>query len=148
MPSALVDTNVLVYAYDRSEPGKAARAIEALDFLQTTRTGRLSVQALAEFFVVATRGQAPLLKAAAASRQVDLLSRAFDVLPVTPMVVLEAIRGVRAHQFSYWDSQIWAVARLNQIPVILTEDFQIGRSIEGVRFVDPFASDVPVSSLV
>ena len=44
-------------------------------------------------------------------------------------------------QFSLWDAQIWAVARLNHISVVLTEDFNPGAVIEGVRFVDPFADD-------
>jgi len=42
---------------------------------------------------------------------------------------------------SYWDAQIWASARLNQIPLILSEDFDAGAIIEGVRFVNPFAGD-------
>ncbi len=49
---ALVDTNVLVYAYDRSEPEKQRRALEVLDRLAV---GVLSTQVLAEFFVAVTR---------------------------------------------------------------------------------------------
>ena len=30
------------------------------------------------------------------------------------MIVLEALRGVRDHQISYYDAQIWASARLNR----------------------------------
>ncbi len=71
----------------------------------------------------------------------DLLPQSFQTLDITPMIMLEAARGVQEHKFSYWDSQIWAAARLNQIPVILTEDFQPGSSFEGVRFGNPFASD-------
>jgi predicted nucleic acid-binding protein len=55
--------------------------------------------------------------------------------------VLEAVRGVRDHQLAYWDAQIWATARLNQVPLVLSEDFSNGAVIEGVRFVNPFASD-------
>ena len=39
------------------------------------------------------------------------------------MVMLEALREVRDHQLSYYDAQIWAAARLNQVPVIFSEDF-------------------------
>lgn len=35
------------------------------------------------------------------------------------MIVLESARGVRDHRFSFWNAQIWATARLNQISVVL-----------------------------
>jgi predicted nucleic acid-binding protein len=50
---------------------------------------------------------------------------------------LEAARGARQHRLSYYDAQIWATARLNQVPTIFTEDFQSGRRLEGVLFLDP-----------
>ena len=148
MAAALIDTNILVYAHDPGQPDKAVRAVEALDYLQATQSGRLSAQCLAEFYVVATRGKDPLLSTDKALRQIDLLSRAFQIVDITSMIVLEAARGVRTHRFSYWDSQIWAAARLNQIPVVLTEELQDGASIEGVRFLNPFASTVPFTELV
>jgi len=63
------------------------------------------------------------------------------MLDHTPLIVLEAARGVRDYQFNYWDAQIWAAARLNQIDTILSEDFNTGAMIEGVRFVNPFVKD-------
>ena len=33
--------------------------------------------------------------------------------------------------------QIWATARLNQVPTIFTEDFTNGRRVEGVQFLNP-----------
>jgi len=42
---------------------------------------------------------------------------------------------------AYYDAQIWAAARLNQIPVVFSEDFNSGSTLEGVQFVNPFASD-------
>ncbi len=55
------------------------------------------------------------------------------------MIVLEAARGVRDYQFSFWDAQIWATARLNQIPTIYSEDFNVNSAIEGVRFLNPLS---------
>ena len=57
------------------------------------------------------------------------------------MIVLEAIRGVKDHNFSYWDALIWATARLNQIRIVLSEDFSDHANIEGVLFVNPFEPD-------
>lgn len=141
MTSVLVDTNVLVYAHDRGEPEKQARAIEVLAWLEDTHRGRLSVQMLAEFFSLTTHGQSPKLIASQAAQQVERFTQGWPVLPLTPQIVLEAVRGVRTHQLAYWDAQIWATAHLNQIPIIFSEDFNTGATLEGVRFVNPFAPD-------
>ena len=58
--------------------------------------------------------------------------------PLSPAVVLEAVRGVRDHHLSYFDAQIWAVAKLNQVAVIVSEDFNSGGTLEGVHFLNPF----------
>ena len=78
-------------------------------------------------------------------QQTQRLAHAWPVFPLTPFIVLEATRGVRDHQLAYWDAQIWAAARLNQIPVIFSEDFNAGSVLEGVRFVNPFADDFLLS---
>jgi len=51
----------------------------------------------------------------------------------------EAGRGVRDYKLAYYDAQIWATAKLNQVPVVFSEDFNDGQVLEGVRFVNPFA---------
>jgi predicted nucleic acid-binding protein len=49
-----VDTNVLVYWRDASEPDKQARALAWMETLWERRTGRLSFQVLQEFYVTVT----------------------------------------------------------------------------------------------
>jgi len=142
---AFVDTNVLVYAYDRSKPEKQALAIEVLDQLATSQTGILSTQVLAEFFNAVTRKISTPLSLSQAYDSLSNYLESWPVLEVTGMVVLEAARGVRDHQLNFWDSQIWAIARLNQITMVLSEDFTDGVAIEGVRLVNPFAVDFEIS---
>jgi predicted nucleic acid-binding protein len=145
MTNVLVDTNLLIYSHDPADPAKQQRAIEILDHLHSTGAGRLSTQSLAEFFAVAIRGKKPLLSVKEASQQLQNLSSSWLVLHITPLIVIDAARGVQAHKFAYWDSQLWATARLNQIPVIFTEDFDAGATIEGIRFVNPFSSGFQLS---
>ena len=135
-----IDTNVLVYAYDFSEPEKQASAVETLDDLYETQSGVLSTQVLSEFFVVVTRKLAAPLTVDEAAERVENLVSVWPVAVITPLVVIEAARGVRQHQLSYWDSLIWATARLNQIQVVLSEDFNQGHSLEGVAFINPFTA--------
>lgn len=134
----LIDTNVLVYAHDSSDLVKHSVAVATLERLYTTAIGSLSAQCLSEFFAATTRGSEPLLSVDEAAAQVDRLGRAWRVFPVTSMIVLEATRGVRQHAMSFWDAQIWAAARLNQVSTIFTEDLQSGQTLEGVRYVNPF----------
>ncbi|MDI6900622.1 MAG: PIN domain-containing protein [Anaerosomatales bacterium] len=134
----VVDTNVLVYALDARDPVKRSAARALLAKLAEAGRGVLTAQVLAEYFSVATSKLAPPLDPVTAALQVAEFRRAFSVLDVTADVVEDAARGVVQHQLSFWDAQLWATARLAGFDVILSEDFQDGREIEGVRFVDPF----------
>ena len=80
-------------------------------------------------------------------RQVERYEQAFLVIPLTPAIVLEAVRGVRDYQLAYYDAQIWAAARLNQVPYVLSEDFNPGATLDGVTFLNPFAADFDLNSL-
>lgn len=145
---AFVDTNVLVYAYDRSEPEKQQLALEILDRLAMSGTGMLGTQVLSEFFVAVTRKIAVPLSIDEAHGRVRNYLRFWMIVDLTPMIVLEAVRGVRDHQFGYWDAQIWATARLNQVSTVFSEDFNVGAVTEGVGFVNPFAANFRINDWV
>ena len=122
MDAILLDSNVLIYAIDPRDLLKQERALAVLAALQATRKGCLSVQCLSEFSAVCIRSMKALLTPEEAEP-----------------VVSEALRGVRDYQFSYYDAQIWAAARLHQVPVIFSEDFNPG-VYAGVRVTNPFAA--------
>jgi len=134
----LVDTNVLVYAYDPGDATKRARAITVVDQLGSQQRGALSAQVLSEFFVTVTRKIEPPLTLEEAEQSVTNYMRSWLVYEITARAVVEAIRGVRQHQLSYWDSLIWATAKLAGVLTVLSEDFSDGQLIEGVRFRNPF----------
>jgi len=140
MPGLLVDTNVLVYLYDQQAPDKQLQALTILDYLAQEHLGVVSTQVLAEFFWVTTRKLSHPLTLDEATASVNRYLDTWLVLDVTTSVIREACRGVQVYQLSYWDAQIWAVAYLHQIPILLSEDFQNNQVIEGVRFVNPFLS--------
>ena len=137
----IVDTNVLLYVYDRSAPLKQARALTSLDRLVVHGLGVLTAQVLAEFYANATSKLDPPLNLEEAYQRLQNYLLSWEILETTGPIVLEAARGVQTYQMSYWDAQIWASARLNQVPIIFSEDFNTGAVIEGVRFVNPFADD-------
>ena len=143
----LFDTNVLVYAVDPREPAKRDRAREAIRHAVGSGSAALPAQALSEYANVRLKKLRPSPDPGAVGREVERLLLAFPVLPLTGPVVLEALRGVRDHGLSYYDAQIWAIARLGQAGVVLTEDFNTGAVLEGVRFVNPLAPAFDPSSL-
>ena len=145
--AVLVDTIVLVYAHDPADARKQARAIDLLAVVRDAGVGVLSVQSLGEFFWTCTRGRQPLMTVVDAHAQTERFALGWPVYDLTPAIVREALAGVRAHRLAYWDAQLWATARLNQVPIVLSEDFADGSRLGGVRFLNPFSPRFDVTSL-
>lgn len=144
----LVDTNLLVYAVDRREPVKRERAREVLRRVGGAGgSAALPAQVLSEFANACLRKLEPRPDPATVRREVERLLLAFPVLPLTGPVVLEALRGVREHLLSYYDAQIWAVARLGQVGVVLSEDFNPGAVLDGVTFANPLDPGFDLAAL-
>jgi predicted nucleic acid-binding protein len=139
MSAALVDTNVLFYAVDSTEPRRQSIARELIGLLETRRAGVVTTQVLAEFFSAVTRKLSHPASPDTAQAGLERYAATMRVLDMRVPVVFEAARGVRRYGLSYYDAQIWASARLAGIELVLSEDFASGTEIEGVRFLDPFA---------
>ena len=86
MSAFLVDTNVLVYAYDPSDGAKRERAIAVLDRLGAAQMGALSPQILGEFFVTVTRKIPSPLTPAQAERSLTNYVRSWAVLDLTSAI--------------------------------------------------------------
>ena len=143
----LIDTNVLIYAYDGRDPAKQRRAIGVLTALEGSQLGALSVQVLGEFYVNVTRKPVNPLTVDEARQSTQRLHRAWKVFDLTPETHLRATAGVQEHVLSYWDALLWATAMENSVPFVLTEDQQHQRLVENVRYLDPFATDFDMTIL-
>jgi predicted nucleic acid-binding protein len=132
---SFLDTNVLVYADDRADTAKQRRAIELFNEHRRSRTGVVSIQVLQEYFVTITRKLR--VDAYDARRRVELLSR-FDVVVPDPGDVLAAIDLHRLYGISFWDGMILRCAKQGGCRVLLSEDMQVAREIDGVEIVNPF----------
>jgi predicted nucleic acid-binding protein len=141
----LLDTNVLVYAYERSEPAKQQRASDLLNALLAKAVVKISTQVLAEFFVTITRKLSAPLALDMARERVHRYMQLCDVVDVTGATVVEAMRGAREYRLHYWDAQIWAAARLAGVGLVFSEDFRDGAVLDGVRFVNPFRPDFRIA---
>src|SRR5918997_5181765 len=143
----VVDTNLLVYALYHREPEKRERAREVLRRVGGAGTAALPAQVLSEFANACSRKLEPRPDPTTVRREVERLMLAFPILPLTGPVVLEALRGVGEHMLSYYDAQIWAVARLGQVAVVLSEDFNPGAVLDGGSFTNPLDPEFDLAAL-
>lgn len=133
-----VDANVLVYSVDlQAEPGKRNLAKKIILWLGSDDRAVFPMQALAEFYSVATRKG--LVDPVSAAAQVMKWGTIFPVHSADLVDIAEAMRVHRDHGIPFWDGMVWAVARRAGAGILLSEDFQDGRELEGVRFMNPFA---------
>ena len=129
------DTNILVCADDKRAPEKQNRAIDLVEEHRHNGTGVVSLQVLQEYFVTVTRKlnvNSPL-----ARRKVEILSE-LDVVAPEVGDILAAIDLHRLHGFSFWDALVVRCAKQAGCRILLSEDFQDGREIDGLRVVNPF----------
>jgi predicted nucleic acid-binding protein len=134
-----VDTNVLVYAHDRSAGAKQAQAASLLERLWGSGLGCLSVQVLQEFFVAVTRKVPhPVESAAAESLVRDLTNWA--VFTPDADDVLAAIALHRRAQIAFWDAMVLHSAAAMTCDIVWSEDLNAGQAFEGVTVRNPFES--------
>ena len=137
---AFVDTNILLYAHDTSEPGKHERARALLEDLWARRTGCLSVQVVQEFFVNATRKLKLPLEVSTARMVIEDYAQWLVHTP-TAGDVLAAIDLQSAHRTSFWDAMILTSALELGCGVLWSEDLNAGQRFEGLKVKNPFAAD-------
>ena len=132
-----VDTNVLIYAHDRSAGEKHLRARELVTGLWESGEGCLSIQVLQEFYVNVTRKVArPLTPEAAAQIIADLSVWQMHRPGVED--VLDAIRLQSRYQISFWDAMIIASALQSGCQTIWSEDLNPGQTYDQVKVLSPF----------
>jgi predicted nucleic acid-binding protein len=130
------DTNILVYAADRAAGDRHDSAVDLIE--RSIRRGNCiqTLQSFCEFFNVVTRKAG--IEAGTAAAFVEGWRSVMLVEAATPADLDEAIRAVGAHQIGFWDAMLWATARRAGVRILLSEDFQDGQTIEGVRILNPF----------
>ena len=132
-----VDTNVLVYSREASEPQKQERAMSWMAHLCSNRTGKLSYQVLQEFYITVTAKLQPGLDPENARKDVRSL------LAWQPIVVKEGVLEIAwlvqdSHQVSWWDALVVSAAQLADCQYLLTEDLQESQKFRSLQVINPF----------
>lgn len=138
-PVAFVDTNVLVYAFDRSSSAKKLIAQQLMNELMEDNRLRVSTQVLQELFVTLTR---KVSVPCSSDEALDVLNQltAWPVMVVDyPAIQLAA--GVAGQvKISFWDALIVVAAERTGAAILYSEDLNDGQEIRGVRIRNPFAA--------
>lgn len=135
-----VDTNVLLYAHDRTAGHKREVASELLESLWGERRGALSTQVLQEFYVNATR-KLPRPLTAPRARAVVERYATWRVHSIDSSDIVAASALERRHRQSFWDALIIVSAARLGATTLISEDLQHGRRIAGLKLVDPFRTN-------
>ena len=133
-----LDTNLLVYAVDRSDEGKHNISLKWLTAAHETGNGVLSYQVVQEWFnVVLRKAATPLAPDEAASIYRKLLEPLWRIQSSRDLLET-ALDLHRQHSFAWWDSLIVSAAIQGGCNQLLSEDLQDSREIRGVRIQNPF----------
>ena len=132
-----VDSNLLVYALDRSDPPRHEIAADIMVRAMLLDCV-LTAQAIAEFLNVVRRKRREYFDAARA--QAERWTTTFSVLGTESGHVLKAAEFAARHKLQLWDCIIWQVARSAHAGLFLSEDMQDGLSIDGMTVLNPFDS--------
>jgi len=132
-----VDTNILLYARDLSEPEKQPIAEALMRELWQSRAGRLSMQVLNEYFVNVTQKLKPGLTKEEAWSDVEALTE-WEPLAIDTDLMDIAYKIHGRYGLSWWDSLIVAAAVHSGCDEILSEDLSSEQVYEGIPVNNPF----------
>jgi predicted nucleic acid-binding protein len=137
-----VDTNIIVYAHDRSAGEKREVAASLILRLDAEKRGALSVQVLQELVsAVTVRGKVKIPE----EELVGILEDFSDWTVFCPGAadVIEALAVRSRYKISFWDAMIVHAALEVSAAVLWSEDLSDGQDYGGVIVRNPFRSGVP-----
>ena len=137
MPGAeFLDTNLLVYAYDASDPVKQRTA---QDFLRRALGGDMviSPQVLAEFSATLLHKASRLVNPAEVAAILDALAP-IKVVATDADIVRRAVEAHAKYGVHFYDGMIIASAERGRCYCLWSEDFNAGQEYFGVVAKNPF----------
>ncbi len=138
-----IDTNILVYAHDTTDPHKHAVCRVLVDqVFRGEQTACISNQVLAEFFSVVTgRVAHPLPPKEASAIVADVEESVhWGKLQYTTTTVRAAAESAAANHLHFWDALIAETMKEHDLSTIYTENITDFSRIPGIRAVNPLAT--------
>ena len=140
----LIDSNILVYAYDNDEKEKNPIAKNLIaKILSGEMEIYLSTQNLSEFYYNATIKIKQPFKESEAKEIVSGIVTLSNVkiVKINGNTILKAINISSEYNVSYWDALIAAVMKENNIQTIITENEKDFKKIPWLNVFNPFTKN-------
>ncbi len=140
MKDKLIDTNILVYAYDASEGNKHKASRKLLKTVWEEGGGIVCLQNLMEFFVVITKKvENPISIRDAKIIIEDILkSKNWKIIDRDTDTLLKAIDIAFEYRIHLWDALIVACMKENDVVEIVTENKIDFERIPEIKVTIPF----------
>ncbi|WP_292417891.1 PIN domain-containing protein [Methanoregula sp.] len=140
---ALIDTNILCYALDTSDPVKRAVAADLLSQCWRSEIDlSVSVQNLAEFSVVMTEKVKNPVPDETVIRFIRNIA-SFDgwtIISYDAETILDALNIQKNYSLHFWDALLAATMRQHSIESIFTEDSHFNK-VSWIKTINPFQPD-------
>jgi predicted nucleic acid-binding protein len=131
-----VDTNILVYAHDRSAGLKHKQAQALVEELWASGGGVLSTQVLQELCINLRRKATHPLSVEETRKLIEDYSR-WTIVTNTTESVIQALDIEVRFKISFWDALIVQAAGSAEAEVLYSEDLADGQTYGSVRVVNP-----------
>jgi predicted nucleic acid-binding protein len=131
-----VDTNILIYAHDRSSGLKHARARQLIEHLWITGQGVLSTQVLHELCVNLRRKVVHPLPVDEIKRLVQDY-QSWEIVINTPASVVQALEIEVRYKTSFWAALVLQAAESCGAAVLYSEDLATGQRYGTVQVINP-----------
>lgn len=140
-----VDTNVLVYAHDRSAGVKHKRARVIVEDLWNSGLGVLSTQVLQELCINLRRKASPPWPIDETRQLLQDYSR-WEVVVNTPESAIQALDIEMRYKLSFWDALVIHAAETSGAAVLYSEGLSDGQVYGSVRVVNPLKDPASLPS--
>jgi predicted nucleic acid-binding protein len=136
-----VDTNVLVYFVDESEPAKQAKATELLERLAGDDTvTAVPWQVAVEFLSCLRRWENERrINRSTTLAHIEKLEATFPCVMPSRSLLRTSLDLSSRFSLSHWDSLLLAACKDAGVATLYSEDLDDGMTYDSVRVVNPFA---------
>jgi len=135
-----VDTNILVYSRDSTEPNKQRMAKQWLTQLWQQETGRISAQVMNEYYVTVTQKLKPGLAKEQARSDLRALA-VWKPLEISTHLIESAWDIQDQYAYSWWDSLVITSALFLDCHYLLSEDMHHEQRLGSLTIINPFLVD-------
>ena len=136
--NCFLDTNILVYSFDRSNPAKQAEALRLIKTSLQTGKGIISSQVVQEFINVATKKFETAFTLEDCRKYLDTVLAGLCTVFTSIELYKQALDIMERWGYSHYDSLIIAAALQANCETLYSEDLHHHQKIRGLTIVDPF----------